>query len=73
MQAEIQSIEALHLESDENREDEFGFVLVHILEEALRFPPIVGHVVHQPRQDRHRFSRTRTCEMLGRPISLSRA
>ena len=70
MQAEIQSIEALHPESDKNR-DELGIAPVHILQESLRFPSIVGHVVHPPRQDHHRFSRTRACEMLGRPVRLS--
>ena len=71
VQAEIRSIEALHPESNKNRHDELGFAPVHILQESLSFPSIVGHVVRPPRQDCHRFSRTRTCEMLGRPVCLS--
>ena len=70
VQAEIRSIEALHLESDENR-DELGIAPVHILQGSLRFPSIVGQVVCPLRQFHHRFSRTRACEMLARPVHLS--
>ena len=72
VQAEIRSIEALHPESNENR-DELGIAPVHILQGLLRFPSIFGHVVRPPRQVHHRFSRTRACEMLGRPVHLSHA
>ena len=63
VQAKIQSIEALHYEFNENQGDELGIAPVHILEESLRFPSIVGHVVRLPRQECHRFSRTRAHEM----------
>ena len=49
VQAEIWSIEALHPEFDENR-DELGMAPVHILQESLRFPSLVGHVVRPHRQ-----------------------
>ena len=70
VQAEIRSIEALHPESDENR-DELGIAPVHILQGLLRFPSIFGHVVRPPRQVHYRFSRAKVCEMLGRLVHLS--
>ena len=56
IQAEMQSIEVLHLESKENREDELGLAPVHRVKESHRLPPIVRHVVRPCRQTQHRFS-----------------
>jgi hypothetical protein len=42
---EIQSIEALYPVPDDDWGEEFGVAPVHVLDEALRFPSVVGHVV----------------------------
>jgi hypothetical protein len=56
---------------DDDWGEEFGVAPVHVLDEALRFPSTVGHVVRPLRQGRHRRSRTRPREMLGGPLHLS--
>jgi hypothetical protein len=44
---------------------------VHVLDEALRFPSTVGHVMCPLRQERRHHSRTRPHKMLGVPVRLS--